>query len=288
MDVFRMARTGRCASALMVAAVWGMAWAALPARAEICQIPQSEPKKGGEPKKGEVSPQHICPGDPEPPPPSVARGARFMGQSVPTTMVVWQPYSVSVSMRNAGTETWTDATGYRLGSQNPGDNFTWGMHRVAVPGAVAQDYIATFNFTARAPLSAGSYNFQWRMVQDGVTWFGETTPNVAVTVLASTITGHIDGIQNGRIVGWACSTRINDPIDVHVYLGGQAGTGTMVGGYRADQPSESGVAASCQASGSAYRFSIPISNEMVTQHGGKTIYIHGISPVGAPNLTIGS
>jgi len=39
----------------------------------------------------------------------------------------------------------------------------------------------TINFTVSAP-GVGKHNFQWRMVQEGVEWFGATTPNVQVTV----------------------------------------------------------------------------------------------------------
>ena len=88
---------------------------------------------------------------------------------------------------------------------------------------------------------------------------------------------------------WACSSGINDPIDVHVYLGGAAGGNgaVMVGGYRAGSVSEPGVANACGASGSNYRFYIPIQGDWTVTHANKPIYIHGISPVGAVNLTIG-
>ena len=217
------------------------------------------------------------------PPP---REAVFISQSVPATMVVGQSYPVSVQMKNTGMETWTPAASYRLGAQNPHDNTTWGTHRVELPGAVANGQTAVVNFTARAPLVAGTYNFQWQMAQDGVAWFGALTPNQSITVYASTVYGSVDGVVNGNIVGWACSTRLNPSIGVHLYVGGPAGTGTMVGAYLADQTSEPAVASACLASGTAYRFAIPITSAMVTQHGGKSIYIHGISPVGAANLTI--
>jgi len=48
--------------------------------------------------------------------------ANFISQSVPASMTVGQSYSVSVTMKNSGTSTWTAATGYKLGSQNPQDN----------------------------------------------------------------------------------------------------------------------------------------------------------------------
>src|SRR5579871_1372154 len=72
-----------------------------------------------------------------PEPPSIPdRDAGFVAQSVPTSMVVGQPYAVSVRMRNDGEMTWTASQSFRLGSQNPGDNLAWGLHRVDVSGSV--------------------------------------------------------------------------------------------------------------------------------------------------------
>ena len=96
-----------------------------------------------------------------------------------------QSYSVSVTMYNSGTTTWTSDT-YRLGSQNPQDNYTWGTNRVYLPAGttVPPGYSYTFYFTVTAPAAVGYYNFQWRMVQDGVEWFGDYTPNVLVNVVS--------------------------------------------------------------------------------------------------------
>ena len=41
----------------------------------------------------------------------------------------------------------------------------------------------TFSFTVTAPSTVGSYNFQWEMVQDGVSWFGDASPWVQVSVI---------------------------------------------------------------------------------------------------------
>jgi RHS repeat-associated protein len=84
-------------------------------------------------------------------------------------------------MTNSGTSTWTSANNYGLGSQNPQDNTTWGLGRVALPSSVAPGAQVTFNFRVTAPSTSGTYNFQWRMVHDGVAWFGDYSPNVAVT-----------------------------------------------------------------------------------------------------------
>jgi hypothetical protein len=113
--------------------------------------------------------------------------ATFVSQSVPTSMTAGQGYSVSVAMKNSGTTTWTAATGYKLGAQNPQDNVTWG-HRVelAAGDAIAPGQTKTFTFNVIAPGTAGTSNFQWRMVREGVAWFGGLSANVGVTVSTGT------------------------------------------------------------------------------------------------------
>jgi hypothetical protein len=110
--------------------------------------------------------------------------AAFVTQSVPGAMTAGQSYSVSVTMQNTGGTTWTAAQLYRLGAVNPYDNTTWGFNRVGLGSAesVAPGQQKTFSFTVKAPAVAGTYNFQWRMVQDGVAWFGDLSANVAVAV----------------------------------------------------------------------------------------------------------
>lgn len=114
-----------------------------------------------------------------------ANRAEFVWQSVPTTMEAGRTYNVAVQMRNTGSNTWTAGAHYNLGSQNPQDNSTWAMARVVVPSSVTPGTAVTFNFTITAPSTPGAYNFQWRMVQDFVEWFGDFSPNVAETVNSS-------------------------------------------------------------------------------------------------------
>jgi hypothetical protein len=109
--------------------------------------------------------------------------AMFVGWSVPTVMVAGQQYQVSVTMRNVGFTTWTAGQFYRLGSQDPQDNTTWGLNRVQLPGPVAPGQEVTFTFTVTAPTTPGTYHFQWRMVEEGVQWFGAFTPDLRVEVI---------------------------------------------------------------------------------------------------------
>jgi uncharacterized membrane protein len=111
---------------------------------------------------------------------SAQNAAEFVSQSVPGTMQAGQPHQVSVRFRNSGDTIW-DAS-YRLGAQNPWDNFNWGMNRVALGGTVAPGVEHTVVWTVTAPSTPGVYNFQWKMIELGVEWFGPASPNVVVTV----------------------------------------------------------------------------------------------------------
>lgn len=124
-----------------------------------------------------------CAGTPPP-----TDNATFISQSVPTSMTPGQSANVSVTMQNSGTTTWTSSGAYKLGSQNPQNNVTWGGSRVLLPAGttVAPGSNYTFNFTIVAPSTAGNYNFQWQMLREGVAWFGALTPNVVVNVASST------------------------------------------------------------------------------------------------------
>ncbi|MEB1609816.1 RHS repeat-associated core domain-containing protein [Xanthomonas campestris pv. campestris] len=212
--------------------------------------------------------------------------SEYIGGSVPTTMVVGQSYAASITFQNTGWKTWTSQELYRLGSQGPTDNSTWGTGRVDLASSVAFRANTTFNFTVRAPLSAGTKLFQWRMVRDGVAWFGGLGYPFYINVLPSVIKGGIDGISTAVISGWACSTNLPQPVDVHFYLDGPGGTGNFIGAKTANLPSEAGVAAACGTSAANYRFSFPIDENFILQNGGKVIFIHGISPVGAAHDTI--
>jgi len=108
--------------------------------------------------------------------------AVFVSQTVPSTMTAGRTYSVSVTMQNIGLSTWTAATSYRLGSQNPQDNGTWGLGRVGLSNSVPPGASYTFVFNVTAPATAGTYNFQWMMLQEFVMWFGQLSTNVPVVV----------------------------------------------------------------------------------------------------------
>jgi Ig-like domain-containing protein/CARDB protein len=87
-------------------------------------------------------------------------------------------FTATVQMKNTGTKPWTIDPGppdttHRLGSQNPPDNQRWGLGRVTIPKSpINPNETATFTFTAMAPATAGTYAFDWKMVEEFVQWFG--------------------------------------------------------------------------------------------------------------------
>ncbi|RSN60576.1 hypothetical protein DMH01_14845 [Amycolatopsis sp. WAC 04182] len=133
---------------------------------------------------------------------SIARNdATFVAQSVPSAMTFGQPARVSVTMRNTGATTWTEAAGYRLGSQAPQDNMVWGSGRQILTGPVEPGDEATFSFAVTVPTPAG-VPFQWCMVREGVEWFGELTPEIMVTVTQSPECAQVRGSinQSNRVI----------------------------------------------------------------------------------------
>lgn len=112
--------------------------------------------------------------------------AKFDDQDVPDTMIAGQKYSVSVTMKNTGTTTWSDDLGYRLGSQNPQDNAMWGGRVFLFSGkTIEPGKKVEFGFTVTAPEKPGTYDFQWRMLREGQEWFGEESKNKTVEVVVS-------------------------------------------------------------------------------------------------------
>jgi len=112
--------------------------------------------------------------------------AEFISQTVPEIVAPGGQHLVTVTMRNAGSTAWTPGAGYRLGAQNPQDNTTWGLNRAALPAGVqvAPGQTHTFSWMLNAPATPQVPHFQWRMLREGVQWFGQRTADRYVHVKA--------------------------------------------------------------------------------------------------------
>ncbi len=104
---------------------------------------------------------------------SAKNNAKYISQTVPETITAGQTFEMTITYKNTGTTTWTSGGHYSLGTRAPQDNVFWmKTNRVGLPKDVAPGEEVTFTATLTAPSTEGIYVIQWRMVQDGVEWFG--------------------------------------------------------------------------------------------------------------------
>ena len=116
--------------------------------------------------------------------PAPTNNASCGGITASDSVTAGQSFSASVTMQNTGTKAWTtDSTPHNLGSQNLPDNWTWGTNRVGLPSSpINPGQSATFSSNFTAPTTPNTYSFSWKMVEDGVDWFGETcSKNITVS-----------------------------------------------------------------------------------------------------------
>lgn len=91
---------------------------------------------------------------------TVAAGARFQ---------------LETRVNNVGsTIAFESGLDFRIGSQNPQDNTTWGTNRWELGGDIAPDAGRAVVLNLTAPSTPGTFALSLRMVQDGVAWFGDT------------------------------------------------------------------------------------------------------------------
>lgn len=105
--------------------------------------------------------------------------AQVVQVDAPAQVHAAEPVPVTVTMRNTGTVAWTVERHFRLGD----DTRIWGLHRVELPHAVAPGAEVRIAFTLQAPAVPGPRRFSWRMVHEGLAWFGATT-DLSLEVLA--------------------------------------------------------------------------------------------------------
>lgn len=112
------------------------------------------------------------------------RSAIILSNTIPSTMEAGKTYQVSVTVKNTGKLTWNESQQFRLGAVGDSDPFT-NIRQAIAPGQSVptnQSYTFTFNMTApTGPSAVSSRVTDWRMLQEGTTWFGELlTKNVNI------------------------------------------------------------------------------------------------------------
>ena len=97
----------------------------------------------------------------------------------------------------------------------------------------------------------------------------------------SAVKGNIDRTWTDAgyvyVNGWACQETLNQSINVHLYIGGQAGNGgEMVANISANRGNEAAVNTVCRTSGSNHRFLFKIPKQRMLSLRNKAIYVYGI------------
>jgi len=132
--------------------------------------------------------------DDEVPPPEddAAIGAVVL----PTELDCGASFEGSVQMLNTGSATWTRADGYKLGAVDDDDPVHPGDGRIWLPEetSVAPGESHTFLIDLVGPDTPDTYVTDWRMVHEGVTWFGQGTS--ASVVVACSVQTFVDPLTD--------------------------------------------------------------------------------------------
>jgi hypothetical protein len=118
--------------------------------------------------------------------------SQFVGYSgvpagTPPTVTSGGKFTLYVTFKNTGACTWYGGSfAVKLGAGCPDDNNTWAVSRVPLAIGESVPYLATKTFaipeTAPTVASAQLIGQCWRMVREGVVWFGPYSPQLNIQV----------------------------------------------------------------------------------------------------------
>jgi len=126
------------------------------------------------------------------------------------------------------------------------------------------------------------------MVEEGVHWFGDYTPNVVIAVV-DTPKGLFDSADCSALAGWACDPNdYSSPVSIHFYANGPVdGGGTFIGSVIADQSGGDAIGSQCGGNQN-HRFVFPLPAS-VKDGASHRIYAYAVNiPSGSNPLLAGS
>lgn len=125
--------------------------------------------------------------------------------------------TATVRVRNRGTSTWTTAAGYALGAVDDADPLHRADTRVRFPTgeSVPPGAERVFTFPLQSPGTSGTYVTDWRMVHDGVRWFGDATSQTVGVDCATTSPGDfrlsdVNIMSSPDVRGFPVTSRITE------------------------------------------------------------------------------
>jgi hypothetical protein len=139
--------------------------------------------------------------------------ATFLSTDLPASLGAGETRLITVQVQNLGTLSWSEAGHVRLGA-GPGCPTSAAANQLALePGSaggyqhsitdarlfldgaalIGNDQTASFSFSVTAPATPGQFVLALRMVQDGVTWFGDSFAQSVMVVDGSAGSPNGDG-----------------------------------------------------------------------------------------------
>lgn len=146
-------------------------------------------------------------------PPTPDWAASYVNQSYPSSMTAGETAVVWAEFLNDGTGHWRHAE-TRLGTSSPQDrtspfctSYNWvGCNRPTDvdQSDVAQGQVGRFSFILTAPAAPGTYVEKYKLVREGITWFGpEITWTITVTASQGNLNGTVTNASTGSAIAGA-------------------------------------------------------------------------------------
>jgi N-acetyl-anhydromuramyl-L-alanine amidase AmpD len=142
--------------------------------------------------------------------------ASYANQSYPSSMTAAGTAVAWVEFTNTGTGVWKHAE-TRLGTQDPQDRsspFCTSGNWVSCnrptdvdQSSVGQGAVGRFSFVITAPTTPGTYTEKYKLVREGVTWFGPViTWTITVTASQGNVAGTVTNASGGAAIAGATVT----------------------------------------------------------------------------------
>ncbi|MFT3713391.1 MAG: NBR1-Ig-like domain-containing protein [Archangium sp.] len=152
-------------------------------------------------------------------PPVEVDDAAVVSATLPSALACGERLVAQVVMKNTGTSTWTRSGGVKLGAAGDSDPLSAvGRLELDVTERVAPGQTRIFSITLDAPRAMASLTTDWRMVREGVAWFGETKSQLVQVAACNEDAIDLSQVEvfnsPSDVAGWAITTHI-ERLEMH-------------------------------------------------------------------------
>jgi hypothetical protein len=114
---------------------------------------------------------------------ATARNASITSNSLPSSTVAKTKYTVTITVKNTGTQNWTYSGGYKL-VPSSGNPFTGSSVSLKEGETIKPGKTRIFKFTITAPATAATYSASWQMAKGTAAFGAKFTKKITVKPLA--------------------------------------------------------------------------------------------------------